>query len=428
MSGKKQPGLSRNIIVVGAGLAIIGLGSLGLLAIVSRSLESNGFAQFGVWFGLANVIAFGLFVPLETAIAKAMLAADGLTDRMRRQAAAYTAAGLIGTLVVGLVFHSIVVPRLMGGSWLLVPVTMAYLAILAMQAIQRGVAVGHDRFWPLFWQFGTDGALRLVLPGLIVVWGSASPNAFALSLAVSATIGFAAGQIALSRSMHHSSEPVGHRASTVSTGIDLAGLAALVAAALGGQLLANGAPPILGLFDRDTPVVLAGVVAALALTRMPLLFSSAVQSPLLPPMVRTVRAGDTAALWSLLRRLGTAFAAFCIGAWFAGWYLGSLALRLYLGDDYGVSPVSVALLSSAGIALLAVVAVQAAIVAASANTALVVSWGIGIAVFLSIMAIPASGLIVAPIAIAIGTAVTLLAMLFGLRMKTVGLSGSESSP
>ena len=426
MSGNGHTGLSRNVLVVGSGLVIIGLGSLGLLAIVSCSLEPDGFAQFGVWFGLANVIAFGLFVPLETAIARAMLGSDGLTDRMRRQIVTYTGSVLVGMLVVGLVFQAIVVPRLMGDSWLLAAVTMIYLGILAMQATQRALSVGRDRFWPLFWQFGTDGVLRLLLPGLVAASGSASPEAFAIALVGSSTVGLAAGQVSLKRSMSGSQGVAISAAPGLTVGIDLAGLGALVVAAVGAQLLANGAPPILSLFDRDTAAVLAGVVAALALTRMPLLFSSAVQSPLLPPMVRSIRDGDIGGLWSLLRRIGAVFAILFVGAWFAGWYLGSPLLDLYLGDDYGVTSFSMALLSSAGVALLAVVAVQAAVVAASANAVLAISWALGIATYLSIMVIPASGLTVAPVAITLGTAVTLLTMLIGLRMKVVRRPGLDN--
>ncbi|HSP27190.1 MAG TPA: hypothetical protein VLN74_01490, partial [Ilumatobacteraceae bacterium] len=197
--------------------------------------------------------------------------------------------------------------------------------------------------------------------------------------------------------------------------MDAKALSALVVAALGAQLLANGAPPILSLIDRAPPTVLAGVVGALALTRLPLLFASAIQAPLLPPMVRLVRSGDTSGLWRLLKRILAGFGALGVAAFAVGWYLGALVLRTYLGDDYGARPISMALLTSAGVALLAVVAVQAAIVAVEAHRLLAASWGLGIATFLAVTAVPADGLILAPISIALATTATLGAMLTGLR-------------
>jgi O-antigen/teichoic acid export membrane protein len=188
--------------------------------------------------------------------------------------------------------------------------------------------------------------------------------------------------------------------------------------------LANGAPPILSLINRDTATVLAGVVGALALTRLPLLFASAIQAPLLPPMVRFVLSGDTSGLWTLLKRLLAGFGVLAFAAYAAGWYLGAPVLRTYLGDDYGAHPFSMALLTSAGIALLAVVAVQAALVAIEAHGILAASWGLGTAVFLVVIAVPADGLTVAPISIALATTVTLGAMLTGLRWTTA----SHSSP
>jgi hypothetical protein len=57
-------------------------------------------------------------------------------------------------------------------------------------------------------------------------------------------------------------------------------------------------------------------------------------------------------------------------------------------------------------------------VAAGSNRSLVVSWGVGITAFFATTAFPVDGLFLAPIAVAIGTAVTLLALLVGLRRAT----------
>ena len=112
-----------------------------------------------------------------------------------------------------------------------------------------GVAVGYGEFWPLFWQFSTDGALRLLLPALIVAFGAESTEAFAFSIVVTATVGLLGGQLALSRT--HAFSINRH----VSTGIDVRALAALLVAGVGIQLLANGAPPVLSLINRDPAIV-----------------------------------------------------------------------------------------------------------------------------------------------------------------------------
>ena len=417
-SPSEPTGISRNFAIVGAGLATIGIGSLGLLAIISRSLDEAPFAKFGVWFGLVNVFSFGLFVPLETAIARLLLSGAGFVVRLRHETIRYVCVVLLGVVVLVVAFQSVVMPRLMNDSWPLVATTVAYLGTLALQAVQRGIAVGRNHFWPLFWQFGVDGVLRLAIPAFVVATGRASTGAFALSVVAAAVLGLVAGQFAL-RTMPASAR------TNLSVGMDGRTLSALVVAALGAQLLANGAPPILSLIDRDTPTVLAGVVGALALTRLPLLFASAIQAPLLPPMVRLVRSGDTSGLWKLVKRLLAGFGALGLVAFAGGWYLGALVLRTYLGDDYGARPISMALLTSAGVALLAVVAVQAAIIAVEGHGILAASWGLGITIFLVVTAVPADGLILAPVSIALATTATLGAMLTGLRCATASNSFSS---
>ena len=409
-------GISRSFLIVAAGLAAIGIGSLGFLAIVSRALNEPAFARFGVWFALVNVVSFGLFVPLETAIARALLSGDEFIGRMRRETFRYTYVALGGVLAIGVVFQTIVLPRLMNDSWALVAITMCYSSLLALQTIQRGVVVGRNLYWPLFWQFAVDGAFRLGVPAMMAASGRATIETFALGVVISAALGLLAGQLALSRVASPSAP------GRPSIGLDRRALTALVVAAIGVQLLANGAPPILSLIGRDTPTVLAGVVAALALTRVPLLFSSAIQAPLLPPMVRLILSGNTSALWRLLGRVLAGFGALGIVAFVTGWYLGARVLRTYLGDDYGARPISMAMLASAGVALLAVVAVQAAVVAIEAHGILAASWLLGITVFIGMAAIPADGLIIAPTAIVVATTVTLAAMLIGLRSATAAHS------
>ena len=175
---------------------------------------------------------------------------------------------------------------------------------------------------------------------------------------------------------------------------------------------------MLSLIGRDSPAVLAGVVGALALTRVPLLFATAIQAPLLPPMIRLIRSGDTDALWRLVGRILVGFGALGFLAFLIGWFLGSAVLRVYLGGDYGARPATMAILSSAGVALLAIVAVQAALVAVGSNVALAASWGTGIAAFSIVTAFPVDGLLLAPLAVAVGSAVTLVALLIGLRSAT----------
>ena len=404
--------ISKSFLIVGAGLAAIGIGSLGFLAIVSRALTERDFARFGVWFALVNVVSFGLFVPLETAIARALLSGAEFVGQMRRETFRYMFVAFGVVLAIGLVFERIVLPRLMNDSWGLVAITLCYSSLLALQTIQRGVAVGRSLYWPLFWQFAVDGAFRLSVPAMMIAAGNATIEAFAFSIVASAALGLVAGQLAISRAKR---EPARCR---TRVGLDRRALVSLVVAAIGVQLLANGAPPILSLAGRDSATVLAGVVGALALTRVPLLFSSAIQAPLLPPMVRLIRSGETTALWRLLARILAGFGALGCVAFVTGWYFGASVLRTYLGDDYGAHPISMAMLASAGVALLAVIAVQAAVVAIEAHGTLASAWFLGIAVFLGMTAIPVDGLILAPIAIMVATVVTLAAMLIGLRWAT----------
>jgi O-antigen/teichoic acid export membrane protein len=399
----------RRFLLVGSGLAMIGLGSLALLAIAARALPSEEFASFGTWFAVVNLVAFGLFGPLETAVSRSMLTVGGLTAATKRQAATYACAVLATLLLVLAVFHSIAVPRLMSDSRAMVGVTLAYTAVLALQAFERGVAVGHSEYRPLFWQFASDGALRVVLPIAAVAIGAASPLTFALCVTAAALVGGLSGFLSIK-------SPPDPSVVRLPEGLSVHALAGLVVAALGAQLLMNGAPPILSVLDRDSPRTLAVIVGALTLTRIPLLFTSAIQAPLLPPMVGMMQRGDRDGLWRLLRRLLTVLLIVGVVAAGCGWFLGRAVLRAYLGTPELAEPFVLALLTCSGVLLLATLVVQAALIATTDHFTLVSAWVIGGCVFGVVILMGRPGPSTAPIAIVLGTLATLSAMLFGLRV------------
>ena len=408
--------MSRSFLLVGVGLGAIGAGSLVLLAIASRALQADDFASFGVWFGFVNLVAFGLFSPLETAVSRTMLATGGLTWLMKRQALVYGSVVVVSILVLGVLLQSIVVARLMNGSWALMAVTMVYVVVLGVQAFERGVAVGYSEYRPLFWQFTTDGVLRVVLPLVAVRYGGSSTLVFASCVAVAATVGVLGGFVAIK-------SRTGQDLKRLDIGIDRRALAVLILAAFGAQVLMNGAPPVLSLAGNDDVRTMAALVGALTLTRIPLLFTSAIQAPLLPPMVAMIARGDTRGLWVLIRRLLIGLGIAAILAAILGWQIGEAVLRTYLGTDNVASPLALALLASSGVALLTTLAVQAALIAAASHRALANAWLIGVAIFAITISYNASAIAVAPLAIALGTTATLITMLIGLR---VTLRGSQT--
>lgn len=402
--------LSRSFLLVGFGLAAIGAGSLVLLAIASRALSAESFAGFGIWFGLVNLVAFGLFSPLESAVSRSMLVTGGLTSLMKRHALIYGSVVLLSVVTPGVLMQSIVIPRLMNGSWALMAVTLIYVVVLGIQAFQRGVAVGYGEYRPLFWQFTTDGVLRVALALAAAHYGASSTLAFASCVAVSATIGVLGGFVAIKSRTEPESR-------TITTGLEVRALLALILAAIGAQLLMNGAPPILSLAGHNDARTMAALVGALTLTRIPLLFTSAIQAPLLPPMVAMIERGDTVGVWVLIRRLLISLGLAGLLAAIIGWRIGETLLRTYLGSDNVASSKALALLASSGVALLAVLSVQAALIASAGHRALVNAWLIGVAVFAITISHNASATTVAPFAIAFGTTATLTSMLVGLRFR-----------
>lgn len=304
--------------VVAAAAAISGLGSYALVVLAARGTDPEAYSSFAVFWSLAVVAGLGLYYPVEQETAREV-AGDGQREgRGLARTVGLTAAGItVLAAVVTLVLLTPAGVKYIGDPGL-VPALLAVLVASAVQFPVRGLLSGGARRERYALVIGTEGAFRIILPGLLVLVGlnSAVPYAFAVAAAAL----FAVLPAFVSRDLRWLHRPT-PRASVI-----MRKTLALIVAALAIQLLLNSPVLIAGAVAAATPFA-GGVLASLTIARIPVFVYGIAQVLYMPSVARFRAAGDRARLrGTIILGLGGAAATAC-----------AIALVMAIGGEWIVS-------------------------------------------------------------------------------------------
>ncbi len=368
---------------VSAGLAVLGLGSYLHLAIAGHSLSQAQMADLSVLWSIVYSIGLGLFFPIEQEVTRTAaarrVAGLGVAPLVRRGflVALGVCAGVGALLAVG---APALAHRLLGGEAVLVVVTGAAIAAIAVYSPVRGVTAGTARFDLYGRQLGLDGILRIVLAAGLALWGPRSAAAFGLIL----TIAPAVATLAVARPVCRASAP-----GPPSTGRELGwAVLPLMASMLIGQFALNSAVVGARLVAPGRTALAAALLAALILIRIPVFVFAALQASLLSGLAAAAAVGDGPRVRRLVRHAAAVVSVLMVATGVPAVVVGPWLTRTLFAAPAGLGPADFAILSAATFAyLLALVLGQVAI-ALHRHRDQLVAWLSGAAALVVITALP----------------------------------------
>jgi O-antigen/teichoic acid export membrane protein len=289
--------LPTGTLLVGAGLAVLGVGSYAQLAVAGHSLSTGGMAAMSVLWSIVFWIGVGLFFPVEQELIRLVAArtarGEGIVPVARR-AALLAGAILAATLAPLAVAARPLADSLFSGDIGMVGALAAALLGLAVTSVSRGVLAGRGKFTAYGGSLAIDGGLRIALACALGIAGTRSPTAFGLTLAVPPLLSAACMLGPLLRDLYPGP--------AIAWTVMCRGLGLLIGTMLLAQFVVNVAVINVRLLSPGDPAVVGALLAAMILARVPLFIFTSLQVSLLPGLAGAVAAADKARFRQLTAR------------------------------------------------------------------------------------------------------------------------------
>ncbi|MFD9410546.1 lipopolysaccharide biosynthesis protein [Streptomyces sp. NPDC059989] len=293
IAGSLPPGTT----LVISGTVVLGAASYVHLMAAGHSLDTDGMAALSVLWTILMSVGIGLFFPVEqelTRIVAAHRVSGTGVSGILRQIAGLT-FGMIVLLAAGLALATpVLADTFFYGHREMVGALGLAFAAMALSNICRGVLAGLGRFGPFGWQLGIDGVLRIGLAVGFALAGVRSPLAFALILTVAPLVAALVTAGPVVRGLGKG--PLDRWSSL------LGGLGPLLVSTLLSQVVVNAAVVSTKLLAPAEGALVAGLLNAIVLARVPLFVFGSLQASLLSGLSAAAAAGDRAGFSRLLGR------------------------------------------------------------------------------------------------------------------------------
>jgi O-antigen/teichoic acid export membrane protein len=411
-------------IPVGIGLVVSGVTTYAFLAMSGRALGPEKYASLSALWGLVFLVAPGAYVPFEQELGRAVAARRsagiGIGPVVRRVSLAL--AVVAGVVVLGMLASGpAVVPRLFDDQRILLLAAVLTLALYPVSHVVKGVLAGTASFGGYGQVQAAEGVARVALCVGFVVLGFDTAGPFGLAIAA----GPAASLLFLPRILrlsHEEGEPVAW--SEVSTAIGYLFVGSLFSA-----VLLNAGPVAAKALASDSENELVGrFLATLVVARVPLFLFQAVQVALLPRLASLFALGMVAEFRAALTRVVRLVGVIGIGGTAGVVALGPPVIGLVFGEDFVVGRGHMLLLGLATTMFLLGLVFAQALIAAAHHARMALSWLIGAAVFLALLAIPFGLLLRVELALVGGGAAAAVLMALGVRRLEGPEAGGGAVP
>lgn len=293
IAGTLPPGT----LLVISGTVVLGAASYVHLMAAGHSLDTDGMAALSVLWTILMSVGIGLFFPVEQELTRIVaahrVAGTGVSGILRRIAG--LTLGMLVLLAAGLAWAArpLADTFFYGRTEMVGALGLAF-AAMALGNISRGVLAGLGRFGPFGRQLGIDGVLRIGLAVGFALAGVRSPPAFALILTAAPLAAVLATSVPAFRGL-------GRGPSDRWPGL-LGGLGPLVVSTLLSQVVVNAAVVSTKLLAPGDGALVAGLLNAIVLARVPLFVFGSLQASLLSGLSTAAAAGDRAGFSRLLGR------------------------------------------------------------------------------------------------------------------------------
>ncbi|GIG60397.1 hypothetical protein Lfu02_47690 [Longispora fulva] len=408
--------LPAGTIAVGGGLAVLGVASYVHIAAAGHRLSTLDMSKVSVVWSIVISLGFGLFLPVEQETGRIVAARaarnDGAVPVARR------AAGVSGAVLVVLLMSLAIGARpladaLFDGDRSMVAALAGALVGAALSYATRGILAGRGLFAAYGVQLGVDGGLRIALSLGLVLAGVRTPLAYAMVLTVAPVV---AVLVTLRPTL---------RALTPGTPQSLrgyvAGLGLLTVSALAAQTVVNIGVVSVKIIAPGEVALVAALLSALILARIPIFVFAALQASLLPGLSGLLARGDIAGYHKLLLRAIGVVTLLGVGGGIPAVLLGPWAIRVFFNAPDVLHSVDFAILAAGTLVyMLAMVLAQGAIsLHRHRDQALV--WILGLAVLAAVTFGPGDVRLRVEFAYVAGSAVTaavLAVLLWRVRPAT----------
>ncbi|MEU9233036.1 hypothetical protein [Streptomyces subrutilus] len=418
---KLTAALPPGTVAVAGGTVVLGAASYVHLGVAGHSLSEQDMANVSVLWTIVMSIGIGVFFPVEqelTRIVSARVVLGQGTAPVLRRATLLT-AGMLGVtlLVLGLGAGPIA-DLLFQGDRALVAALGGAFAGMAVCYLTRGVLAGLGRFAAYGTQLAVDGGLRIVLAFGCALSGLHSALAFSLVLAVAPVIATLVTLPALLRAVGPG-EPIAWR--------ELCnGLGLLVCATLLSQAVVNAAVVSTKLLAPTDSVLIAALLSALVLARVPLFVFGSLQASLLSGLTAAFTAGDRVAFWAMLRRIALVVGGLGLLGGVPATALGPWLIEVLFGAKPRLGCFDFFLMSAGTVAYMFAMVLGQALMVFKRHNLQLLCWALGTAVLVGITLLPGDVAVRVIVAYAVGSLATVLAMLAALRLSFPGAAAAAT--
>ncbi len=408
LAGALPPGTA----AVAGGTVVLGAASYVHLGVAGHSLSVDDMANVSVLWTIVMSVGIGVFFPIEQELTRIVAAravqGHGAAPVLRR-ATALTAA-ILGATLLGLGLGAgPIADLLFHGNRSLVAALGGAFAGMAVCYLTRGVLAGLGRFGSYGTQLAIDGGLRIGLSVGCSVLGLHSALAFSLVLAVAPIVAMLATLPALLRVVRPGPQ--------ISWRELCGGLGLLICSTLLSQVVVNAAVMSTRLLAPTDSVLIAALLNALVLARVPLFVFGSLQASLLSGLSAAIAAGDRAAFSAMLRRIGVVVGLLGVAGGIPATLLGPWLIQVLFGAQPVLGDVDFLLMSVGTVAYMFAMVLGQALMVLKRHHLQLACWALGTVVLAGVTFAPGQVATRVILAYALGSLATVVGMLTALRLS-----------
>ncbi|GHH68348.1 hypothetical protein GCM10018781_24970 [Kitasatospora indigofera] len=417
--GALPPGVR---LVVG-GTVVLGASSYIFLALAGHSLDTAQVAGVSVLWTVVMSVGYGLFSPVELELTRLVAARDvvghGPLPAVRRVLVLTLGVLAAVLLVIGLAARPIA-DRLFGGDIGLVYGLGGALVGLALSSVVRGALAGLGNFKAYGSQLAVDGGLRIALGALVPVLGLHSALAFSLILVIAPLAASVIGLRSVLGDRRGGAVPSWREVTR--------GLGLLTGSTLLAQLMVNAAVVNVRLLSPSSTALVAALLNAVVLARVPLFAYAAIQASLVSALSGATAAGDHREFRKVLTRTSAIVVLMCAAAGLPTIVLGPWLIQVLFKAQPVLGPVDFLWLVLGTLCYMLATVFGQALMALGRHHRQLFSWLAGTVVMVAVTLMPGDIATRVEVGYLAGAAVSAAAMLWSLFRslpEQPGVSGEE---
>lgn len=367
----RRPG-ALSTSAVAASALVAGVGSYVLLILVAKNVSAAGYADFAAFWSIAVTIGLGVYFPIEQETARDFSGREP-QPRSALRRVAFGFAALITALLIVVSIALAFVPAavtFVGSPALLGALGVAFLGYL-VQFPTRGLLSGARRTGSYAATIATEGVLRVVLPAIVALTGTAEPAVYALTVGIAAALSVVPALATRDRGWLASPD--------ARLSLFASRSARLIVAALTIQLLLNSGVLIARSFDAADPALAGQILTCLSIARIPVFAYQAAQVLYMPRVAAAWKAGELAAARRLVALAALIVVGVGVVAVVGMALLGPWVIGLFFSPDL-VLPTGPLVVLTAGVSLFLLAQVLSdATLASGGHSILLAGWLVGLA-------------------------------------------------